>query len=322
MRILLLASLLVMLLPAASAQVLASEPFTTAIEHARALEAGATPTDLPHHIHYDLKLYSHKGKLTTGTWDIWRDPQHFTRADIVAGDFHYTHIEDLVLKKQWRHFNTIMPLKIYDLRENYRDPGFAVTQFATQPQARVRFQQVQGSPFECTSQLLFQVRICFDPLAHVLAFAQIYNQEVTWEDWQPLGTHTVPQRFRIYDAGRIMVEAAGHAEIVKTFPPGLFVIPPDQPDMGEPENDASTPHQVLKFKTTDLAELYGNVLVQLHVDETGKVRKVDLIDADDDDIVDESKRFAKHLTFAPRITNGVPTPFTQYMYLKYALDAR
>ena len=80
-------------------------------------------------MHYDLKLYNHKGKLTTGTWDIWRDPQHYIRTDIVAGDFHYTHIEDLNRKKQWRHFNTVMPLKVYDLRQTYREPDFLVEQF-------------------------------------------------------------------------------------------------------------------------------------------------------------------------------------------------
>src|ERR1700735_190097 len=110
---------LILLLPAGRTQVIADRPFNTAINRARSLEAGALATDLSHHVHYDLKLYNHKGKLTTGTWDIWRDPLHYVRADIVAGDFHYTHIEDLVLKKNWRHFNALMPLKVYDLRQNY-----------------------------------------------------------------------------------------------------------------------------------------------------------------------------------------------------------
>jgi hypothetical protein len=308
---------LMMLLPPAGAQVLATRPFDQAISHARALEAGATATDLPHHVHYDLKLYNHKGRLTTGTWDIWRDPQHYIRADIVAGDFHYTHIEDLTLKKNWRHFNTVMPLKVYDLRQNYLEPNFLVAQFAAAvPKRDVRFQQVEGAPFDCTNQIL-QMRICFDPLAHVLAFAQMFNQTVTWEDWQPLGTHTVPKRFRIYDAGRVMVEAAGHADIVKTFPPGLFVIPPDQPDMGEPEATGSTPHKIIETKPAHLGLLYGNVLVQVQVDAEGAVRKVELIDADDDDIVHDSVDFAKHLTFAPQLKDGVAAPFDQYIYLRY-----
>ena len=140
-----------------------------------------------------------------------------------------------------------MPLKVYDLRQAYREPDFVVEQFSNAtPQHTVRFQQVDGSPFDCTNSFLemrtMDMRICFDPLAHVLAFAQMFNQTVTWEDWQPLGTHSVPKRFRIYDAGRVMVEAAGTAEKVKTFPPGLFAIPADQPDMGEPENDGAKPH--------------------------------------------------------------------------------
>ncbi|MGA9983798.1 MAG: hypothetical protein WBP95_10020, partial [Acidobacteriaceae bacterium] len=119
MRISLSALFLFLMLPAGWAQVIATHPFDTEISRAVALEAGATATDVPHHVHYDLKLYNHKGKLTTGTWDIWRDPQHYIRTDIVAGDYHYTHIEDLNHKKQWRHFNTVMPLKVYDLRQAY-----------------------------------------------------------------------------------------------------------------------------------------------------------------------------------------------------------
>jgi hypothetical protein len=322
MRIALSALFLILMLPAARSQVIATHPFDTEIGRAVALEAGATATDVPHHVHYDLKLYNHKGKLTNGTWDIWRDPQHFIRVDIVAGDFRYTHIEDLIHKKQWRHFNTVMPLKVYDLRQAYREPDFLVEQFSkATPQRYVRFQQVDGSPFDCTNEV-FRMRICFDPLAHVLAFAQMFNQTITWEDWQPLGSHSVPQRFRIYDAGRVMVEAAGTAEQVKTFPPGLFVIPADQPDMGEPEDDGATPQRVVGMKPVHLELLYGNVLVQLHVGVDGKVKKTTLIDADDDDIVDEAKQFARHLTFEPQITNGVPTPFEQYIYLRCAVGVQ
>jgi len=302
--------------PAVLAQVVSNTPFATAIARARALEAGALATDIPHHIHYDLKLYSHTGKLTKGTLDIWSDPLRSTRTDIVAGDFHYTHIEDLVHTTQWRHFNTVMPLKVYDLLQNYAEPGFAVSYFAL-PGHAVHFEQIQGSPFSCTSQT-FQMRVCFDPLAHVLAFAEMFNQTVTWEDWEPMGTHTVARRFRIYDAGRIMVEASGNAEIVKSFPPGLFTIPPNEPDMGEPEDNGSTPRKVVSFKPVHLDMLYGNLLIRVKVDAEGKVHKADLIDADDDDLIHDAVEFAKHLTFAPQITNGVATPFEQYIYLRYA----
>lgn len=314
MRRALSALFLVLVLPAAWSQVLANHPFETEIAHARAIEAGTTATDLPHHVHYDLKLYNHKGKLTTGTWDIWRDPQHYIRTDIVAGDFRYTRIEDRIRKIEWRHFNTVMPLKVHDLLQNYSEPEFAVTQFAAGAPDNVRFQQVDGSPFDCTSQV-YALRICFDPLVHVLAFAQMYNQNVTWEDWQPLGAHSIPRRFRIYDAGRIMVEAAGRAEPVKTFPPGLLVIPPDQPDMGEPENNGSAPHKVLSTEPVSLAWLYGNVLVHVFVDADGKVTKVDLIDADDDDLIHDAETFAHHIRFAPQ------APFDEYIYLRYAPNA-
>ncbi len=317
MRCLLFVLILLSCWPATFAQVVSKPPFSTAIARARALEAGALATDVPHHIHYDLKLYSHTGKLTKGTWDIWSDPLRFTRSDIVAGDFHYTHIEDLVHTAQWRHFNGAMPLKVYDLLQNYSEPGFAVSYFAL-PGHDVHFEQIEGSPFSCTSQS-FHMRVCFDPLAHVLAFAEIFNQTVTWEDWQPIGTHTGARRFRIYDAGRIMVEASGNAEVVKSFPPGLFTIPVNEPDMGEPEDNGAVQHKVVGMKPVHLDMLYGNLLIKLDVDAGGKVHKAHLVDADDDDLIHDAMEFVKHLTFAAQITNGVAAPFEQYIYLRYAL---
>jgi hypothetical protein len=304
--------LLLLLLPAASAQVLATSPFSTAIARARALEAGALATDVPHHIHYDLKLYDHRGNRTKGTWDLWSDPLHFTRTDIVAGKFHYTHIEDLAHTIQWRHFNTLMPLKVYDLRRNFIEPVYAVTWFSLPAGDRtVQFEQVEGSPFDCT-KVLFQMRVCFDPFVHVLAFAQVFNQTMTWEDWQPVGTHMIPGRFRIYDGGGLIVEATGKAEVVKSFPPGLFTIPAHEPDMGEPENRGMTPHAIVGSKPVPLDMIYGNLLVKLEVAADGQVHKAHLVDSDDDDLISPGMEFAKHLSFAAQ-----PAPFEQYLYLRY-----
>lgn len=305
-----------------NAQVLAKHPFQTELERALALEAGATATDVPHHVHYDLKLYDRHHKLTTGTWDIWRDPLRFVRSDISAGDFHYTHITDLAGHKEWRHFEGVLPLKIYDLRQNYEKPDQAVQLFSDGrllPDAMVGFQQVSGSPFECTETTL-SMRICFDPLAHVLAFAQIMNQTFTWENWQAVGRHTVPGRFRIYDGDRMIVEASGSVEVVKSFRPDLFVIPKGEPDMGEPEDNGVTPHKIIDAKPLDLNMMYGNAMVHLFVDPEGKVKKVEIVDADDNDILDDVKSFAHHLRFAPQLQNGAAVPFDEYFYIRHAIN--
>jgi hypothetical protein len=313
------AVLLLFVSTAIGAQVLARHPFATELARALALEAGATATDVPHHVHYDLKLYDRHHKLTTGTWDIWRDPQHYVRTDIVAGGFHYNHIQDLAQHTEWRHFNQVLPLKLFDLRQNYEKPEPPVAFFSNpdlNPDVMVTFQQIDGSPFDCTPEAL-QMRICFDPIAHVLAFAQMMNQTVTWEDWQPVGTHSVPRRFRIYDGNRLIVEASGKAEEVKTFAPDLFVIPDGEPDMGMPDTNGAAPHKVISVKPIDMDLLYGNVLI---VDADGKVKKAEVIDADNDDLLGDAKRFSRDLRFAPEMKDGVAVPFEEYLYVQHSLD--
>lgn len=316
------AVLLLLIWPALNAQVLAKHPFATELARALALEAGATATDVPHHVHYELKLYDHHHKLTTGTWDIWRDPQHYVRTDIAAGDFHYTHIEDLAQRTEWRHFNHVLPLKLFDLKQNYAQPDVPVAFFSNRrlnPDPMVTFEQIEGSPFECTPEVL-EIRVCFDPLAHVLAFAQIMNQTITWEDWQPLGTHSVPRRFRIYDGNRLIVEASGTAEEVKTFPPHQFVIPDGEPDMGSPEDDGIVPHHVVDLKPMNMDLMYGNVLMQLFVGPDGKVKKAEVIDADNGDLIGDAKHFSRNLKFAPQMEKGVAVPFQQYLYVQHSLN--
>jgi hypothetical protein len=316
------AVLLLLLLPALRAQVLAEHPFATELGRALALEAGATATDVPHHVHYELKLYDRHHKLTTGSWDIWRDPQHYVRSDMVAGDFHFTHIQDLAQHTEWRHYEGLLPLKIFDLLQNYESPEEAVGLFmdrTLESNGTVTFQQIDGSPFDCTPEFL-ETRVCFDPIAHVLAFAEIMNQTITWEDWQPLGTHSVPRRFRIYDGNRLIVEADGKGEAVKTFPAQLFVIPAGEPDMGDPQNDGTVPHRIMAMKPAAMDLQYGNILMHLFVGSDGKVKKAEVIDADDNDVIGEAKRFAKSLTFAPQMKDGAAVPFEEYMYLRHGVN--
>ncbi|HEX3661117.1 MAG TPA: energy transducer TonB [Acidobacteriaceae bacterium] len=137
------------------------------------------------------------------------------------------------------------------------------------------------------------------------------------------GTHSVPRRFRIYDGDRLIVEASGNAEQVKTFASNLFVIPAGEPDMGEPENDATVPHQVIdlkRMKPTALHLLYGNVLMHLFVGAEGRVTKAEVVDADNNDLIRDTKHFCRSLKFAPQMRKGAPVPFEQYMYIQHSLN--
>jgi hypothetical protein len=88
--------------------------------------------------------------------------------------------------------------------------------------------------------------------------------------------------------------------------------------MGEPEDAGAAPHEVTGMKPIEMVSLYGNVLIHVSVDSDGHVRKTTVIDADDEDLVQDAEEFGHHLTFAPQMKDGIAVPFEQYIYLRHA----
>ncbi len=293
------------------AQVLQTSRYATVLSHARALTAGSTASDVAHHIHYDLKFRDRHGHEFTATYDIYRDPPRQTRVDIVAGDYRYTHIRDLMNKRDWKHFSGDMPLKIFDLRDVLIEPKPEIYRLEqSQPPPAVRPEMIDGSPFACASNQV-SVRVCFDPLIRTFAFAQVFNQTVTYDDWQRIGTHAIPGKISLYDGKKPLVEATGKVETVRKFPPLLFV-PGDEPTQSEDED-----HRLIRFKPQPDFPFYGNVQLQISVNEKGKVTKTKLIDSDNHHLDEVATSYARSFRFAPENANGQPSSFTSVFYLHY-----
>ncbi|TCK71947.1 energy transducer TonB [Acidipila rosea] len=301
---------------ACSAQVMQSLSLTRAIARANVLLAGAGPTDVPNHVHYDLKLHDLKGKVTTGTYDVYRDPMISSRADVVAGAYKYTVIQNFIDHHLWISTSGERPLELLDFEELYLEPMPAIDRLmAYRPPPRLVPQQVNGAPLLCASDET-TTNLCFDPLIHVYAYAQLLNQTVIYSDWQTVGTHTAAATIRIWDGKRLMVEADGRVEEVKKFPPTIFVAPGD----AEPAPDAEK-YKIIKYGRVHEVDVYGNALIHVQVDEKGRVTKAQLIDADDKELKHIALEYAKGTRYEPYLVNGQPTPFeTTLLFHNFPLE--
>jgi hypothetical protein len=306
---------LLLALPAVlPAQVMQTHRLDVALQRARTLRAGASATDIAHHIHYDLTYLDRLGHSQSATYDIYRDPIRYTRVDIVAGDYHDIEITDWQTHQVVASFNGDMPLKIYDFVKTFEEPQSVIYGLEHNQHGipQVRQEMVNNAPYFCSDDGI-AIRLCFDPFIHSFAFAQVYNQTFTYEDWRSIGTHAFPAKVQIFDNKKVIVTATGKTEPVKQFPKLFFQLDAAHPPKQEDH------HQVMHMATqkTDPAPLFGYVQIQLNVDADGKVTKATALDFDDKQIVKPSLRIAKGLEFAPDNENGAPAPFSTLVYLQY-----
>jgi Gram-negative bacterial TonB protein C-terminal len=284
------------------------------LAHAKSLLAGMTSKDIPHHIHYDLKLYDRDGHESDATFDIYRDPILYQRMEVKAGNYQLTRISNMRDHIEWQHYTGDMPLKISDFEQAMSFPEAAVNRLDNEPDSisPMTAQQLQGAPLLCANDNA-GTAICFNPLIRLFAYAQMFNRTIMYDQWLPIGSHSVPGTIRIYEDKHLLVEAKGTVEAVKTFPENFMQIP-DTPSQPAPESQ----YKIVKTKSMDLSQQrYGKIQMMVSVDEKGHVTKESIVDSDDKHLEGVTRKFARDIVFEPRMKDGQPIPFKTSLYFEY-----
>jgi hypothetical protein len=298
----------------AHSQVMQNTNYEHEMEHAKSILAGATSTDIPHHTHYDLKLYDRVGHESTATYDIYRDSNTNERIEVKADNYQLTRISNLRDHKDWIRYTGDMPLKIVDFEAVMDLPTAAVNRFKTEREtvSTMHSDQLDGAPLLCANDN-DGTAICFNPMIRLFAYAQMFNRTVMYDQWLPIGTHTVPGTIRIYEDKKMLVDATGTVEAVKNLPDNFMEIP-DTPSQPPPQ----TQYKIVKSKPLDLSQQrYGNIQIAVSVDEKGHVTKESVIDSDDKHIEGPLRKYARELTLEPRMKDGQPVPFDAVLYFEY-----
>jgi len=144
-------------------------------------------------------------------------------------------------------------------------------------------------------------------------YAQMFNRTIMYDEWLPIGTHTVPGSIRIYEGKKLLVEATGTVETVNKFPEH-FMEMPETPSQADP----TTAHKAVRYQPIDASGAsYGNTEIRVSADEKGQVTKADVIDSDDKRLEGVARKFARNIVFQPQVENGQPVPFTSVIYVEY-----
>jgi len=296
------------------AQIMQNTDYEQELQHAQSLLAGTNSTDIPHHLHYDLKLYDRDGHESTATYDIYREPTRFQRIEIKAGDYQFTRISGLHDHVDWRHYTGDVPLKLVDFERVLDYPEAAANRFSKEPQSvkQMQPQQLQGAPLLCANDNA-GTAICFNPMIRLFSYAQMFNRTIMYDQWLPIGIHTVPGTIRIYQDKKLLLEANGTVEAVKEFPAHFMEIP-DTPSQSSPDSQ----YKIVKSKPMDLSDpRYGNVQVAVSIDEKGRVAKQSIVDSDDKHIEGAIRKYVRDLVFEPKLKDSQPVPFDTVIYLEY-----
>jgi hypothetical protein len=274
--------------------------------------AGTRADDLPHQLHYELKMFNLHNQESHATYDIYRRAGE-ARVEMAAEGYKLTRIVTRDGKKTWENEVGREPLQLFDFQTVLTGPSAASSRLSIeQPRPTLAPQMVDQAPYLCADDGGGTV-LCFDPLLHTFAFAQTFNQTVVYDRWLKVGLRYVPAHIQIFEGKRQLLEATGTVLPASQFPAGTFSIP------DEPQSAAAVDeHPIVKQEQSQEATwpVFGTVVMQLMVDANGKVKKVSVIDADDKRLEGSAKHYAKGTTYAPYLVNGQPQPFETVLWYR------
>jgi len=151
--------------------------------------------------------------------------------------------------------------------------------------------------------------ICFDKATGLPVEASLDDERVVYEAWGEFHGARYPSRWALYRGHRLQEEAAVRVDdldesIVGFDPPPGAVARPNQ--LGaEPRNQT---HEILsKGRVTTYS--FGEALVKVSVDQSGRVRHAELLDADDRSLGAAAVSAAKDTVYMPYEVNGQRLPF-------------
>jgi hypothetical protein len=168
---------------------------------------------------------------------------------------------------------------------------------------KINQRKINGVIFGCTGRYA-GAEICFDAEFGFPIEATVDDEQVVYKGWEKLADDFYPSRFALYRGRRLQLEASTTITPLTTSNDAVFRIP-----VGATES--SPEHGMFGFESHRFVRLgqvnsisFGDALVEVFVDDTGRVRHAELLDADDEEVGAAALRAAKQTAYIPDRGSG------------------
>jgi hypothetical protein len=222
----------------------------------------------------------------------------------------------LGVDQNWSTHTGSSPLRLYFLYDLAQRPGPAERRIRIYAQGYVALvhRKINGEERSCSGEFA-GAEICFYISTGYPASAHLDEERVVYEQWAQFNGSSYPSRIALYRGRRLQMEATTTVTPLEDTSDKLFQ---PLPGVTPSSNRFGAYREDRKYKVLTRGELYGpfygEALVKINVDESGRVRHAELIDADDGSVGRAAVEAAKRTVNMPFEMNGQRMPFQTTFY--------
>ena len=285
------------------------------IEDGNYLEAlarfhAAVPRWLPvtagYHEHTDLRIVDVIGVETKAALDGWR------RGRLGRDEEHAPGWQSTIVwsaEQNWTTHEGICPMRLCGLFDVTPRPGPMERRIRILGQGYIPlWQRAVDGVFRSCSGNFGGAEICFDIATGFPAVAMIDDERVVYQDWSQYEGVTYPSHWTLYRGNRLQMEASVTVQAFDgpetLFDPIAGVTPGPNRNGAQLVDDPAVLSRG-EVKTSS----FGQALVKVSVDKSGRVKSAELLDADDRSLGAKALAAAKETVYMPKEEDGKRVPF-------------
>jgi hypothetical protein len=262
------------------------------------------------HIHSELRIINVNGRETTAIVDQWRSGNLY-RLEERAENWSVASFSDG--DRVWSVQQGIPPIRLWatdgfpDLFPRPNPAERRIRIYAPQP-LKLLPRETDGVKFSCSGRYA-GAEICFDAESGFPVEATVDQEQVVFKSWAKFGEGFYPSRLALYRGRRLQMEASTAITPLAASERALFRPPAGASERSALDGMYSVESHRLAASDHANTASFCDALVKVFVDDTGRVRRAELLDADDKDLGAAALSAARRAVYVPDRKSGESQAF-------------
>jgi hypothetical protein len=265
------------------------------------------PLDSSYHRRTEVRLIDIFGKESIAIVDQWQKGK-LGRDEERAPGWHYMTVWGP--EQHWSTHEGIDALHLSDIPDLSPRPGPAERRIRIYAEGYVALKrhEIDGAVLGCSGKYA-GAELCFNTATGFPVSAAVDGELIVYEQWAQFNGANYPSRFALYRNRRLQMEATTTMTPLDDSSDALFQpLPGIAPSPNRVPAYREDRHRILS-RGQIYNSAYGEALVKVYVDTSGRVRRAELLDADDKSLIKAAISAAKSTVYMPEEANGHKVPF-------------